>query len=411
MRISTGQIYQRALNNILNQSAQVSLWQDQLSTEKRVQVASDDPIAAAKINLMRQRISATEQLDKNRQNAQGMLGLEENMLSQTVVLTQRLRELQIGAANSPLSEADRKSTSLEVQQLLNQLQQLANSQDNEGNYLFSGSQVLAQPITRLFNGQYLYNGDDTQRFQAVSSGSLLAINDSGKNIYMKIPSGNKDFAVKELPPGNTGSVSLSTGSVSNRAAYIADNYTISFALNSTNQMVVMVSGAVSGNVIPATGLPDDAPLYQPDASITFNGIEITAAGDPVAGDSFSIKPSQSESIFSTVQRMFDNLNQPFSQPSERARTVTENNQILVQLDSAIENFSHYLSEIGSRLNQLDVAEQSNTDLLITSKAILQQAEGIDYAEVITKFNLQIVSLQAAQQSFVKIQGLSAFNYM
>lgn len=411
MRISTNQIYQRALNSMVAKTAELTKWQDQLNTEKRVNVASDDPVAASRINLMRQRISAAEQLDKNRQNAQGVLGMEENILSQTVAVTQKLRTLQLQAANSPLSEADRKSLGLEIQQLQNELQQLANSQDNEGNYLFSGSKVLSQAVTRLPNGQFQFNGDDTQRFQAVSSGALMPVNDTAKTIFMQISNGNKDFSVGPVPVTNTGTASLSTGSVIDRNAFKTDEYTLSFALNTANEIVVMVSGATNGNVIPASGLPDDAPVYKEGASMRFNGMEIAISGQPNAGDSFSLSPAKKESVFSTIQRMIDNLNQPFNDAVQRARTVTENNQLLIQLDNAIENFLRCQSEVGSRLNQLESAEKSNGDLVFNSKVLLHDLEGIDYNEAITQFNLQMVSLQMAQLSFKKIQEMSAFNFL
>lgn len=411
MRISTGQIYQRALNSMLNQTAQVSKWEEQLNTGKRVNIASDDPVASSRINLMRQRISAAEQLDKNRQNAQGLLSQEESMLTQSLAAVQKLRALQIQSANASLPEADRKSLGQEVQQLLDELQQLANAQDNEGNYLFSGSKVLTQAVARLPNGTYEYHGDETQRFQAVSKGSLLALNDNAKHIFMQIPGGNKDFSVDPVPLGNSGTASLSTGFVIDRTLYQPDQYSISFALNTANEMVVMVSGTLSGNLIPPSGMPDDAPLYKDGASLAFNGMEIAVSGQPAAGDSFSLSPAKNESIFSTAQRMLTNLEQLVGTSAQRAKTVTENNQLLMQLDNAIENLTGCLSQLGSRLNQLESAEKSNADLILNSQVLLQDLEGIDYAEVITKYNLQLMGLEAAYQSFMKIQGMSAFNYL
>jgi len=38
-------------------------------------------------------------------------------------------------------------------------------------------------------------------------------------------------------------------------------------------------------------------------------------------------------------------------------------------------------------------------------------QNLDYAEVISRLNLQLVGLQAAQQAFVKIQNLSLFNFL
>ncbi|STX47800.1 flagellar hook-associated protein 3 FlgL [Legionella hackeliae] len=134
-------------------------------------------------------------------------------------------------------------------------------------------------------------------------------------------------------------------------------------------------------------------------------------GQPGVGDSFSIRPSQNESLFSTVDRMVVNLNRSFLTAADKAVVETENHQLLDQLDSALDNLLAFQAQVGARLNQLDVAEQVNGDVLQTSQETLSSLEDINLAEVAVKLELQQVYLQAAQQSFAKIQGLSLFDYI
>ena len=42
---------------------------------------------------------------------------------------------------------------------------------------------------------------------------------------------------------------------------------------------------------------------------------------------------------------------------------------------------------------------------------LSEVQDLDYAEAVSRLNQQLLSLQAAQQAFVKVQGLSLFNYL
>jgi flagellar hook-associated protein 3 FlgL len=411
MRISTNQMYERGLRNFMLQQEKVSNLQERLSSGLRVESPEDDPIATAQIELMNQRISSTELLQKNRGNAVSALSLEESTLADTVTALQRLREIQVQAGNASLSENDRKALGVETSILLNQLQSYANSKDVNGGYMFSGGQAANQPIVLNASGQYVYNGDSTQRYQSVSGSLQIPISDTGDNIFMRIPNGNGTFAISLPATPNTGTGSVTTGSVTNSAAYVVDNYTMSFALNSQGSLVVMVSGAASGNVLPATGLPDDAPLYQEGMDLNFNGMEMVINGTPLPGDSFSITPSQSESIFSTVQSMVTNLNQHFGTAVEKAAVFTENNQLLAQLDSAMTNILKYQSEVGSRLNQLDYADNANSNVLLVSTAVRKQLSEIDPAAVATEYSLQLINLEAAQKSFVSLQGLSLFNYI
>ncbi|HAT1924023.1 TPA: flagellar hook-associated protein FlgL [Legionella pneumophila] len=411
MRISTNQIYQRGLDNLLTQQERLARLQDQQASGIRVQTPSDDPVASAQIELIKQRINNIELFQNNRQAAESALSLEEGILSNAVNSLHRLREIQIQAGNPSLSEEDRKTLAVEAQALLNQLLDYANTKDSNGSYMFSGSKSLTQPVSLNLSGDYVYNGDNTQRFQAVTASLLVAVNDTGDNVFMRIPNGNGSFTIRETVTPNTGTASVSSGSVTNEAAFVPDNYTMTFALNSQGNLVVMVSGTLSGNVIPPSGLPDDAPLYQEGSAIGFNGMEMVVSGLPKAGDSFSISPAKNESLFSTVQRMINNLNKPYTSAVEKAATQTENNQLLAQIDSALVHILSVQSDLGARLNQLETAEKANNDYLDISTATLKKLREIDPVAVATELNLQLVNLQAAQLSFTRIQGLSLFNFL
>ncbi|ARG97783.1 flagellar hook-associated protein FlgL [Legionella micdadei] len=410
MRISTTQIFLQGLNGVLAQQAETLKLQQQLSSQKKIQSPADDPIGAAQIELMMQRINLTENMEKNRESAVSEISYEESILSNVINVIQRLRELQVQSGNTALSEGDREAMSEEAKNLLDQLVDLGNAQDSNGYYLFSGSKTSTQPFT-LNAGQYIYNGDQTQRSQIISSGLQIAVNDNGNDIFMRIPNGNGTFTVTQTSTPNTGTVAATTGSVIDPAAYVVDNYTVNFVLNSLNQMVVMVTGASTGPIIPSTGLPDDAPLYQDGGTINFNGVQVTFHGTPNAGDSFAVNPSRNESIFSTAVRIVANLKQSFSTAADKAAVETENNQLLEQLDSALNNILAFRAQVGARLNQLDVAAQVNNDVLEISEETLHTVQDVNLAEAAVKLNLQQVYLQAAQQSFARIQGLTVFNYI
>lgn len=411
MRISTSGIYRHAVNAMQIQQEKTSKLQEQLSTGYRVRVPSDDPIAAAQIELMDQRISYTENLQHNVVAARGKLEFEEKVLEGSVSALQRLREIQVNAGDGALSDSDRKSLADEAQSLLNQLQGDANSKDSEGFYLFSGGRASTPAVSLNAFNQYVYNGDSTQRFQAITHSSQVAINDTGDTVYMGIPNGNGRFSISQTATPNTGTAVLTSGVVSNASAFVEDNYTVSFALNTQGDLVYLVNGTNSGNVIPASGLPDDAPLYKDGGTVSFNGIEVGVTGMPNAGDAFSIQPSHNESIFSIVQNMITNLNQPRTTATEKAYVLTENNQLLNELDSALNHISNFQSDIGNRLNQLTRAETSNIELITTSKDTLKTLREIDPTEVAVEFNLQLINLQAAQKSYVSIMGMSIFNYI
>jgi flagellar hook-associated protein 3 FlgL len=402
-------MYRIAIQSMNNQKTALAKLQEQ-TDGRRIHTPSDDPVASAQIGALNQWLNTTKQLDANRLTAEGVIAYEESILGKSVKALQDLRALQVKAGDPVLSLSDRQSMAVQAQNILLELQGLANTQDSNGNYIFSGSETNKEAITLNLSGQYSYNGDETQRYLPIASSITVALNDTAKALFMQLPNGNGDFTVTATA-SNTGSGVLTTGSVINRASYVADNYTLKFALNTNNQLVVMVSGTASGNVLPTTGNPDDAPLYQVGASIQFNGMEIIATGQPNAGDSFALNPKQNESIFSTGLRIINNLNSAVHASSDRALVSTENNQLLAQLDTALNTLLNAQAQAGLRLNQVSAAEKINADLTLTGETTIGNLRDANLEEVISDFSLQTLYLEIAMKTFTRVQGLSIFNYV
>ncbi|MDO9238410.1 MAG: flagellin, partial [Methylicorpusculum sp.] len=85
--------------------------------------------------------------------------------------------------------------------------------------------------------------------------------------------------------------------------------------------------------------------------------------------------------------------------------------VLTDLDSALDSFLQARTSVGARLRALDDQESQNDKFIIDTRSTLSATQDLDYAEAISRFNLQQMSLQAAQQAFSQVQRLSLFNYL
>lgn len=86
-------------------------------------------------------------------------------------------------------------------------------------------------------------------------------------------------------------------------------------------------------------------------------------------------------------------------------------ETLKELDNAFTQVSTIRSNIGARINALDRQKATNQDFIINNQTALSQIEDLDYAAAITQLNSQQTSLQAAQQSYAKVQSMSLFKYL
>jgi len=67
--------------------------------------------------------------------------------------------------------------------------------------------------------------------------------------------------------------------------------------------------------------------------------------------------------------------------------------------------------VGARLNILDRQNQVNSAVQLQLAKTRSQLQDLDYAKATSRLNRQLLGLQAAQQSFVKLEGLSLFKYL
>jgi flagellar hook-associated protein 3 FlgL len=127
-----------------------------------------------------------------------------------------------------------------------------------------------------------------------------------------------------------------------------------------------------------------------------------AVGDP-GSDVFvnvPISGGGTQSIFETVEQFALDL---------ESNTINTNTP--TDMTKAIDHLGTKLAAIGARLNAIDSQDNQNQNVVLQGKQTLSDIQDLDYAEAITRLNQQLTGLQASQQSFAKVQGLSLFNYI
>ena len=110
-------------------------------------------------------------------------------------------------------------------------------------------------------------------------------------------------------------------------------------------------------------------------------------------------------IFATLETFITALN------SGAAITAADLNTALTQIDTAANNVLRIRTTVGTRLNELDATEGSNLDAAFQYESSLSNIRDLDYARAITDLTRQQTTLEAAQKTFVTVQGLSLFNYL
>lgn len=412
MRISTSLINQLAVKGILDQQAELSQIQNRISTGKRILSPSDDPSGSARVVRLTQSIQLTEQFIQNGIKVLNRQTLEESVLASVENSLLRVRELTLQANSSTLTDTDRQAIAVEIRNRADELLGLANTQDANGEYLFSGFQVNQKPFSRQANGTYTYNADQGQRLIQVSTERQIADSDSGLKVFMDIINGNGTFQVRHNT-ANTGTGVIDPGVVIDNASYVAETYTITFVTNGNGNLGYNVVGGTSGQLIPA--LPQnpvtDAPDFVSEAAINFNGIETSITGTPAVGDRFTVIPSTKQDVFTTVSDLATALETNTETEADVAEILNITTRSIQDIDQAFDHMTKFRAVAGARLNTVEDQQQVNESFLIELKATLSDTQDLDVISAVTELQSRASALEASQASFVRIQSLTVFDFL
>lgn len=406
MRVSTSQIFDSGTRNLLDGQSALYKTQNQLSTGRRVLTPDDDPVAAAQVLLNSQARDVNTMYADNQKNATNQLGLAEDRLKSVVESLHFIREKVIAGNNASYSDEERKFIAQALQSQFDSLFSTANSLDASGHYLFSGYQGETQPFQQKNTAGVIsvnYVGDDGQRLLQVSGSRQIAVSDSGRDIFLGNSAGNGTF-VTGAAAGNTGTGIVDPGTVVTPQNWTGHNYTLKF---DTPPTTFTVTDATTATTVAAA-----VPYTSNSTITTIPGIAFTIQGTPAANDVFTVAPSADRSLFDTVQSLISTFSTPISgQPAAGAQAQNSINANLANLDQALSNVLRVQASIGSRMSEIEALSSVSADQDLQYTKRISELQDIDYAEAISRFMTQQMQLQAAQQSFSKVSGMSLFNYL
>jgi len=399
-RVSTLQIYQSGISNILERQAELARTQQELASGKRIQSPSDDPSGAVKILDIEEDIRLVDQYQRNASLAQGQLAIEETALVGVNNVLQRVRELSVQANNATETPESRSAIALEMEGRLEELVALANTRDANDEYLFGGFQSQTPPFAKQ-GGVVTYSGDDGQRFLDIAASSQVAVRDSGSRVFLAVDAGNGSFDFT-ANAANSGTAVVAQASADD--GFVRDDYTVTFSQATP-------ADPVSYTVTDSSAATVAAGNYVAGESISFNGATLVIQGTPEDSDSISLSSAPNQSIFTTVQSIIDALSGSSATPAGGAAVNNALASGLTNLDQAIGNVLEVQSDVGVRLNRIDSQQQINEDFNVQLQTTLSDVQDVDFAEAISRLNLQLVALQAAQQTYVSVQRQSLFDYL
>jgi flagellar hook-associated protein 3 FlgL len=287
MRVANKTIYDAVTYNLRNRTQEMSKANEIVSTGKRINNLSDDPVGLTQALNLRSAISNIDQMQRNISFGNSWLSSSESALTNVEDIISDTKVLCIQMANESTGSAERLSAAGTVQNMFDEIISLGNTYV-AGSYIFSGSKTDTTP----FSSDGTYNGNDNA-------------------------------------------------------------FTIKVGKDTT--------------------------------------VEVGSDGEAIFGD-----------IFTTMDAL---------------KTALESNDVggiedaMSDLEGHFDDISAKISDVGSKMNRMEVKEKILEDLNFANTDRLSQIEDADYAEAITRLTATELAYQAALSSSAKLMTQTLMDYM
>jgi len=252
-RVTHQIIANQVVFNLSNSVNRFMKMQQELSTGKRINKASDDPVGTTKDLGYRSRLAEITQYKANISMADIWLKSTEGSLSNITDAISTVYETAVAMSNDTYDDVAREAAANEVQSLFDQILDAGNSQ-LRGNYLFSGYRTRTQPFELNTTG-VVYRGDDGRMDHKIDTGASVQVNMNGSDLLTKPfmvigeeadlnPAILGSTVLSSLNQGN--GVDLSTGQFVINDLNLGVNFTIDISAATTIQDVIDEINAQSG---------------------------------------------------------------------------------------------------------------------------------------------------------------------
>jgi len=397
MRIATANSYDASVDALSRRQGDLTGIQEQLSTTKRVNRASDDPAAAGRAERALAAEMRTDASQRAVDASQTAMTLSESALGDAGELMQQIREAMVAGGNASYSDAERAAQAEKIKGLRDQLLAVANRTDGSGTHLFGGQGADQPPFVDASGGvQYRGVGGEAA---GASGNDALPLTVDGSTAWMSARTGNGVFQTQSVV--SNGSAWIDNGRVTDPQALTGSTYTLQFA---------DVAGTMTYSVLQ-DGLPTAAAgvPFTPGKAIEFDGQSVTITGNPADGDQFTTQPSTpNASVFDVLDKTIADLKTPLR---ASGRIAQDNAFNLGAVDAVAGQLSSMRSRVGETLNRIDSVTGSNASLKLASQTERQNAEGLDMVEAISNFQNKQTGYDAALKSYALVQKISLFNYI
>ncbi len=468
MRITNGMINNSMLLNIQRNAKLTDKYYNQMASGKKILLPSQDPIVASRALRFRTNVSETEQYQKNVYQAQSWTEITAQAFSNVTAITKSIESLLVRGSTDTLTTDDRQKIMADISSMTEQMKLEMNA-NYAGRYVFSGYRTDVGPtfikssdaeysISQTFNLEDIQNTKYSHKPVAADPATI------GDTQILSLPYKNAEMPATVTVGGTTytvNTVSVSSTApnpyvqVNGQATYIPETgelvigSDIAKAMESDDlEITYEKKGFTKGDINPLVyfdctdikatsktfGMSfnmdgQDDMVYEVGvgSTVSVNSLAKNVVTDKMVGqlDRFiaSIN-SLSVTDESVVRKKFvsagltgdaleDAIKEQLQLEESQVKVVSQElfSQALGKFEKFASSISVEETDIGSRMNHLDLIYSRLADDYLSYTALMEKNEDVDVTEVLMNLNSAEAVYNASLKIGAKITQLSLADYI
>jgi flagellin-like hook-associated protein FlgL len=173
----------QVIQNLSRNLARYALIEEQLSSARRINRPSDDPIGTVRVLEYRHELTAIEQYKKDVQFGQTWLGSTDSSLADVNSQLIEAFDIVVNLSNDTIGDDQRDSLAGRVDAIIAQVLQAANATVG-GRHIFSGTMTDVAAITASSTG-VMYNGNTSIVRTKIGNGNYIDLNSIGMDVFTR----------------------------------------------------------------------------------------------------------------------------------------------------------------------------------------------------------------------------------
>ena len=427
MKVSTKLFNQQQLKNFSSLNEEIQKTQNKISTGKNILLASDDPTGSVQLSGLQVILGRINQYNKNIESSNERLTLLDKNLENINTIMVRAQELIIQASSDVLGPSDRESLALEIDEMKQEILSIANAQDSNGSFLFSGYKTNTLPFVKDNDGLVNYNGDRGVSSLSISESNVMQTTLDGGSVFENIIDNNQiSFSLFELLEDVSASIRTAAAGVNGVKSIAQAELSIynqnpgewSFDLTGSDGTENIKVEIVGDN---PTEIVDKINLYVVSTGVTAS---LKSDGKTILLSDSKNGPLEIKNLSVFGVDRAEKTPKSYIEVSTKdaignflAKNQTlydDNQRPAKQLDKIVNAQSHISNNrgiVGARVNSL----QRQSELLIERQNAVEKdvsdLSDADLSNLVTNLQSMMTSMQASQQAFVKVSQLNLFDYI